>query len=346
MSNYTGWDIGGAHIKVANVNNIGKVLYVEEYAAPIWKGLSALEDKLYRIKDNLPMRSLFHGITMTAELADIFKSKKDGVMRLTELCYKVLGENTFFYSTIHGLNKINNIKRNYNYIASANWHASANYVASKIDSGLYIDIGSTTTDIIPFTNNKSSSEGLNDQERLCASELVYSGVIRTPLMSLTPRVKFNGKEQGIVAENFASTSDIYRILGFLKNKDDLMETTDGRSKTIVDSKRRLARIIGMDADEIKDKKDWINLAEYFHKKQLEIITNAVTNVLLKLPKKSRHIVCAGVGQFLVRIIAQQLNVSCSNFSDLVDCDIKTKHKSDICAPAISIAQLNRIMQIK
>ena len=66
MSNYTGWDIGGAHIKVANVNNIGKVLYVEEYAAPIWKGLSALEDKLYRIKDNLPMHSLFHGITMTA----------------------------------------------------------------------------------------------------------------------------------------------------------------------------------------------------------------------------------------------------------------------------------------
>ena len=46
MSNYIGWDIGGAHIKVANVNNIRKVLYAEQNATPVRKWFSILEDQL------------------------------------------------------------------------------------------------------------------------------------------------------------------------------------------------------------------------------------------------------------------------------------------------------------
>ena len=84
MSNYIGWDIGGAHIKVANVNNIGKVLYAEQYATPIWKGFSILEDQLNYIEKQLPKERIFHGLTMTAELVDIFNSRKDGVVKVID----------------------------------------------------------------------------------------------------------------------------------------------------------------------------------------------------------------------------------------------------------------------
>ena len=346
MSNYIGWDIGGAHIKVANVNNIGKVLYAEQYATPLWKGFSILEDQLNYIEKQLPKERISHGLTMTAELVDIFNSRKDGVAKVIDLCKKILGKNTFFYSTNYGLGKINNIEKNYTNIASANWHASASYVATLIESGLLIDIGSTTTDIIPFANNKSCPDGLNDFSRLCSNELVYTGVIRTPLMSLTTRVKFNGNEQGIVSENFANTADIYRILGYLNDSDDLMDAADGKGKSVIDSKCRLARMIGLDLCDVNDDRSCTDLAKYFHEVQIEMIINAVKKVLLKLPEKNKYIICAGVGQFLVKIIAEKLDIPCINFSDLVDCSIENKYKSNICASAVSIAQLNRISQIK
>ena len=47
-----------------------------------------------------------------------------------------------------------------------------------------------------------------------------------------------------------------------------------------------------------------------------------------------------------KIIAEKLDIPCINFSDLVDCSIENKYKSNICASAVSIAQLNRISQIK
>ena len=36
ISNYIGWDIGGAHLKVASVNQAGKVEFVEQFATPLW----------------------------------------------------------------------------------------------------------------------------------------------------------------------------------------------------------------------------------------------------------------------------------------------------------------------
>ena len=157
---------------------------------------------------------------------------------------------------------------------------------------------------------------------------------------------FNGKLQNIVNEHFATTADIYRILGYLEDSDDLMDTSDGKDKTISSSICRLARVLGTDSVLYNNKNHWYDLAEYFHKVQLEILTNSIETVLNTLPNKDCKLVSAGVGRFLVKIIAEKLGIPLIEFSELFDCDKKSQHNSNICAPAIAIAQLSRLSKIK
>ena len=121
-----------------------------------------------------------------------------------------------------------------------------------------------------------------------------------------------------------------------------METTDGKDKSVSSSIRRLARMMGTDSKIFNNEKHWSELANYFHEVQVIILTNAIENVLSKLPKKKHILVSAGAGHFLVEIIARRLNISCIQFSELFDCDIKFQHKSNVCASAVAIAQLNRL----
>jgi len=344
ISNFIGWDIGGAHLKIANVSNNGMILSVKQYPTPLWKGLSVLKNTFTSVIKKIPNEGQSHALTMTAELSDIFKNRQEGVNSIIKLCHEILGRNISFYTIKHGLKQINIKELDFNQIASANWHASSTYIASLIDSGLFIDVGSTTTDIIPFYEKNIHARGVNDQSRLRYDELIYTGVIRTPIMTLASKAIFNGKLQNIVNENFATTADIYRILGYLNEFDDLMETADGEDKSISSSIRRLARILGTDSNISYNEKHWYELAKYFHEAQLEILTNAIRKVLLTLPNKKHVLVSAGVGYFLVKIIAHRLNIPCLNFSELFHCNLSSRHNSSVCAPAVAIAQLNRLLQ--
>ena len=165
-------------------------------------------------------------------------------------------------------------------------------------------------------------------------------------MAFTSKAMFNGKLQNIVNEHFATTADIYRILGLFEDSDDLMDTSDGKDKTISSSICRLARVLGTDSVLYKNKNHWYDLAEYFHKVQLEILTNSIETVLNTMPNKDCKLVSAGVGRFLVKIIAEKLGIPLIEFSELFDCDKRSQHNSNICAPAISIAQLSRLSKIK
>ena len=68
-------------------------------------------------------------------------------------------------------------------IASANWRASAVLTGVRTRATLFIDMGSTTTDIIPVADGRPASLGYTDAERLAHGELVYSGIARSFLMA-------------------------------------------------------------------------------------------------------------------------------------------------------------------
>jgi probable H4MPT-linked C1 transfer pathway protein len=340
-TSFIGWDIGGAHLKVANVDESGEIKFVEQYASPLWKGLEYLETLFSKIIETLPECSYSHALTITAELADIFNNREEGVQSLINIFEKSIGANIKLYSIDNGLLNMDVARNNSKQIASANWHASVSYIASVIESGIYVDVGSTTTDIIPFKNSKPSNRGFDDQSRLRFDELLYTGVIRTSLMSLTNKLPLKGEWQNIAAENFATTADIYRILSCINDDDDLMESADGKSKDIQGSIRRLARMAGTDYIELKDVHLWQQLAEYFQEIQMQLITNSILRVLSSLPQQESKIIGAGTGRFLIKKIAQRINLPYVEFSDLCKTKPELQHKCNICAPAVAVAQLNR-----
>ena len=341
FSNYTGWDIGGAHLKVASINNDGRLEWVEQFATPLWKGIDQLETVIPETMGKLSSTSTFHGLTMTAELVDIFNDRVSGMHTLLDMCEKHLGNNISLYATDKGLLSLEKARKNIDQVASANWHASANYTASQIESGVFIDIGSTTTDIIPFSNSKINSRGFNDQDRLRFDELIYTGVIRTSLMALTNKAPFEGLWQNLAMEHFATTADVYRILGCLHEDDDLMDSADGNSKDIDGSIRRLARMLGTDSCTTVNQNRWYKLAEYFQEVQLQMLCKGVLRILSTLPTNNQKIVGAGVGRFLVNKIAQRLSIPYIEFSEICNSDSKLSHKCNVCAPAVSLAQLSR-----
>ena len=68
-------------------------------------------------------------------------------------------------------------------IASANWHACAALIAGKHTSALFVDLGSTTTDIVPIVDGKVAARGYTDAQRLAAGELIYTGLVRGFVMA-------------------------------------------------------------------------------------------------------------------------------------------------------------------
>ena len=186
---------------------------------------------------------------MTGELSDVFPSRAAGVAYLVGLMRKATGENTLFYSLRDGLIGADAVRDHWQDVASANWHASATLTASLAGDGLLIDIGTTTTDLVPLRDGKSATIGLNDGERLTEGELIYGGVVRTPVMAMAQTAPFKGRMQGIAAERFATMADVYRLTGELPEDADPYPAADQRGKSLDESAARLARMLGRDADD-------------------------------------------------------------------------------------------------
>lgn len=347
--NFVGWDIGGAHLKIASVDNSGNINFVNQYASPLWQGVDCLEALFPKVIKELAKSrhksQYIHALTITAELADVFVNREQGVASLINIFEKSLGKDISLYALNDGLLSLESVRNKPMQIASANWHASSSYAASVIDSGVFIDIGSTTTDIVPFHDNKLINKGRNDQTRLRFDELVYTGVIRTPLMALANKVPFQGEWQNIAVENFATTADVYRILSCIQEDDDLMDAADGKSKDMQGSVQRLARMVGADNNDSSDIQHWHKLAEYFSERQLQLINNALLRVLSNLPTNDIKIVSAGTGQFLIKEIARRASIPCVEFSSLCSSNAEFQHKCNVCAPAVAVAQLNRQLSL-
>ena len=93
-------------------------------------------------------------------------------------------------------------------IASANWHASASLVGRLQQAALLIDLGSTTTDIIPIAQGRVAARGYTDAERLATGELIYAGLVRGFVMATADRVPFAGQWTTLINENFANMADV------------------------------------------------------------------------------------------------------------------------------------------
>ena len=224
-------------------------------------------------------------------------------------------------------------------VASANWLATAALAARSVPAGLLADMGSTTTDLVPIAAGAPCPAGWTDAERLASGELVYTGLVRSFVFALADRVPFAGVWTPLAAEYFATSADVYRLLGELPEHADQMATADGREKTEAASRARLARMVGRDAAEATPAA-WRALAAFLAEAQLHRITEAAMLVLSRadLPADA-PVIGTGCGRHVTRRLATRLGRSWRDFATLPALAGLDAETADQCAPAAAVALL-------
>lgn len=344
-ANTIGWDIGGAHVKAALVNADGCCVSVYQQPCPLWKGLDQLCNAVKMILADIPGAGAVHAITMTGELVDLFANRDAGVISIINTMRTLLpNAELLIYAGQEGFVESSKIAvKHYEAIASANWLASASWTAQKISNGLFVDIGSTTTDILLLGDSQVLAEGVSDYQRLLSQELIYTGIVRTAVMAVAQTTLDKGREIGLMAEYFATMADVYRLTGELDESHDQTDTADGAEKTVFASAKRLARMIGCDFSD-EELPRWQQLAEDIRAQQFYKIQRACQRQLSRQTlAKNSPIIGAGVGRFLVRQLALVLGRPYRDFSELLSehAQIQTRMSAADCAPAAAVACLAR-----
>ncbi len=333
MTLTAGYDVGGAHLKVALVDG-GRVVAVRQVACPLWLGLDALGVALDEAKA-MTRDAKIHAVTMTGELTEIFPSRQAGVVSLVAFLAERLGPAARFFMGLKGFGDAAAATSNPDLVASANFLGTAQLIAAKRKGALLIDMGSTTTDIVVCDR----PQGLTDAERLQTGELVYTGLTRTPVPSVTARGVLAGQWQGLARDCFATMADVRRVLGELPDDVDLHETADGRGKSVAESLRRLARGFGRDGEE-RHLDVWRVAAAHIRDCQLRSIYDGAIQVLSRPGVDvSGGVIAAGIGARDVALIAQRLGLACMTFGELSGASGDVSRDSTRYAPAVAVGML-------
>ncbi len=326
-----GWDIGGAHLKAVLLED-GKVVRVIQISCELWRGLDKLEASINKVLAAFDAKEACHVVTMTGELVDLFANRREGVLAISTLASHLLGKQTQFYAAGGGFIGIEGVSTDAERIASANWHASASLLAKYAKNTLFVDVGSTTTDIVPIVDGKVGLDVSSDAQRMANDMLIYKGIVRTPVMALAQKLPFDGVETNVAAEYFATMADVYRLTGDLLPENDMTETADSKGKTALESARRLARMVGYDVEN-KPLEAWKTLAETCKNLQIAQIRMAVSKHLLP----SMSIIGVGAGVFLVNAVAGQLKIPSLTITDVLK--INLNDELSLCFPAYAVARL-------
>lgn len=305
-----GWDVGGAHVKACLLQR-GEVVDVAQWACPLWQGMDMLAPAVQAARERWPgPGAVQHAITMTGEMVDLFAHREDGVRRIAAELTRLLAgfsaaaeaagpDAVHFFAGDDGWCRSADVAAHWEAIASANWLATARHAALHFGDGLLVDVGSTTTDLISFRAGRVVTASRTDAQRLAAGELVYHGVVRTPLCALAQRIAWRGTLHNVMNEFFATTADVYRLTGELDPAHDLHPTADGAAKDLPATRQRLARMVGLDQREGKAD-DWLAFARVWREAQVAEIGSQLGRVMTTQPLgREAVIVSAGCGDFLV-----------------------------------------------
>lgn len=303
MTRVLGWDVGGANVKAAVVE--GDSFRAVTRALALWRDPDALPAVLREVAAGLD-RADAAALTMTAELADCFATRAEGVgfvldafdSAFPEAPVRVFGTDGRFRTAAEA-------RRDPIAVASANWRATAEWLARRESDAILIDVGSTTTDVVPIVGGEVAAEGWTDFDRLAAGELVYTGAVRTPCAAIARRVRLGGRRHRLAAELFAQSGDVHLWLGRLPEHDYTGDTPDGRGKTREEAAARLARMAGSDAA-LLGPALITEIAHALAEQQVRQIASAIRQVRARLGARApRRAVTLGLGAFLGRAAAER-----------------------------------------
>jgi len=314
VADYFGWDIGGVHLKSARLTATGGSVSIETRIDPfeIWKDPAGLAG---RLRGMLAGRAGAHAVTMTAELSDAWSSRVEGVRAILGACREALPGPLRVFDLRGRLVPLDQARERPLDVAAANWLATATLVGRAVPDALLLDVGSTTTDIVPIRAGIPCPAGRTDTERLVAGELVYTGCLRTPPASLAEFVPLAGGWCRVSSEYFTIMGDVNRILGTIAERDYTVATPDGRGRSREDAMTRLARLVCADLGTI-GAAAIETIARFLAERQVEQVTQAIVQVLSRDRRTVPVAVPAGAGVFLAETAARRAGLEKTALPDL------------------------------
>jgi probable H4MPT-linked C1 transfer pathway protein len=335
MHDVFGWDIGGVNTKLARVAD-GRILHVSGRPYEVQRAPHALTTLLREMATEAMSGSTgqpaAHVVTMTAELSQLFRTKREGVSFVLDAVEMAFPSAVVQVWTVDGRFVESDRARLMPLdVAAANWSATAHSIAKHHRHALLLDIGTTTSDIIPVVDGVVVSKGRTDPERLASGELVYTGALRTPAEAILSRVPLDGWSAGVSAEGFALAGDAHVWRGDLDPADYTCPTPDGRPATREFAGERLARVVCADR-ELLSTTAISSIAEAMANAQVARIAEGVRQVLARNPSIQTAVI-TGLGSFLGVAAARAAGLRALPLAqELGDAAAR-------CAPAASVARL-------
>lgn len=274
-----GIDVGGANTKVVDSGG------VHIHYCPLW--------------EKAPLKRILNGyrssgeedaaVVMSGELADCFSSKMEGIGFIVDSVREVFPK-AVFYGTDARFHK-----EPVPQLAAANWLASADLLRDRWPGSVLVDMGSTTTDIIPLTDFPSLL-GLTDLKRLQMGYLVYTGLLRTTVAAHVHNVDIGGIRTPLSSEYFACSGDVHLALGHITSAGYTSDPPDGKGRDPEAAYRRLARVVCADLSEIGID-GAMAVARTFWDAQRSLVTNTTQEVMKR--SGAMEIITAGTGSRLM-----------------------------------------------
>jgi probable H4MPT-linked C1 transfer pathway protein len=295
-----GWDIGGVNTKGTrlDVTRTGSAVRSVCLAYEVQRDPEGLLPTLIEVGRRLGTGPAdLHAVTMTAELSQAFRTTREGVAFVLDALEATLPGARFHVYTVSGrFVRPVEARAHPLAVAAANWTATANFVARSVPTCVLVDIGTTTSDLIPIVRGHVAAKGFTDPERLLSGELVYAGALRTPAEAVTSRVPLWGGSATISADGFALIGDAHLWLGRLRPEDYTCRTPDGRAPTRESSGERLARTVCADRDML-DECDIDAIATALASAQVRSLVESLQRIRQRYPEITRAVV-TGLGDFI------------------------------------------------
>jgi (4-(4-[2-(gamma-L-glutamylamino)ethyl]phenoxymethyl)furan-2-yl)methanamine synthase len=300
MAPVIGLDIGGANTKAAVVDSNARVRTASE-PFEVWRDPGAMADVIAGVVAQLGADRIPVALTTTAELVDVFPSKRDGVLHVLDATREALpGRRLRVLTTAGELIGLEEAQAEPLRCAAANWMATAMLVARSLPDAILIDCGGTTTDVIPIAGGEVVARGRTDLERLQAGELVYTGALRTNIAAAVSHVPIGGRPCPISSELFAIAADAHLLRGNLTGEQCTCTFPDGGGASLPEARARLARVVCADPEQLADG-DLEAIAAAVEEAQVAAIASALERVARGVA--GAPVVTVGVGAFLARSAA-------------------------------------------
>lgn len=322
MGTILGLDVGGANLKGATADRRAVSL-----PFALWKQPDALPTKLAELTSQFPDATEF-AVTMTGELCDCYETKREGVDAILDAVAFAAAEcRVRVWGTDGDWHAVDESRANPLLVAASNWHALATFAGRLVPTGtaVLLDIGSTTTDVIPIRDGRPIALGATDVSRLASRELVYTGVRRTPACAILGPM--------FAAEFFATSLDAHLLLGTIPEDPADTDTADGRPATCEKAHARLSRMLGGDPEVISTDGTRA-LSERMVQTQIAQIDDAVNRAVARLETREATLISSGSGEFLVGMLRRE-----GTKPERVSLNAVLGPEVSACAPAYALAVL-------